>query len=199
MFPERGPCDPFAVMRAKRDPPDWAMVALGPKFVLSEETSKPVGAVAVIEAVRFVPLTVMDCEAEALPAVVEKAVKVPVVVMRGADGSTTVKEPELVPDSLPTVTVMGPVEAPTGTAAVRLEPLLNVTLVAAVPLKETVALEAKFVPVMVTEVPTEPEVGEMLVIVGAVEEEGETRPETTMSLPVPSPGPPLPLAASANE
>jgi hypothetical protein len=74
----------------------------------------------------------------------------------------------LVADSSPTVTVMGPVVAPEGTMAERLVLLVKVTLLEALPVKETVAFEAKFVPVMVTEVPTGPEVGEMLVMVGAV-------------------------------
>ena len=99
-----------------------------------------------------------------------KEVKLPVVERTGAPGMVTVKE-ALTADSLPTVTVMGPVVAPVGTMAVRLVLLVKVGVAANVPLKETVAFEAKFVPVMVTGVPTGPEVGEMLVIVGAVGED----------------------------
>jgi hypothetical protein len=50
--------------------------------------------------------------------------------------------------------------------------LLTVTPVAAVPPKNTVAPETKFVPVIVTEVPPDggPEVGDMLLIFGPVAE-----------------------------
>ncbi len=65
---------------------------------------------------------------------------------------------------------MGPLVAPAGTVTVMLVALPKVTLVEAVPLKDTVALAAKFVPVMVTESPTMPEVGLKEVIAGAVGE-----------------------------
>jgi len=63
------------------------------------------------------------------------------------------------------VTVMGPVVAPAGTVAVICVALLTVK-VAATPLKRTSVVPVKFVPVMVTEVPTGPDVGEKLVMVG---------------------------------
>jgi len=60
---------------------------------------------------------------------------------------------------------MGPVVAPPGTVAVIWVLLLTVK-VAATPLKRTSVVPVKFVPVMVTEVPTGPDVGEKLVMVG---------------------------------
>jgi hypothetical protein len=69
----------------------------------------------------------------------------------------------------PTVTTTLPVVAPVGTAAT-IDVLLQLVIdVAAVPLNVTVlvpCVEPKFVPVMVTEEPTAPEVGDKLVIVG---------------------------------
>jgi hypothetical protein len=127
-----------------------------------------------MSALRLVPVTPRLWEAEELPAVVEKGVKVPLVEIAGALGSVTVKDWELVADSSPTVTVMGPLVAPAGTVAVRLEVLVTEILVDAVPLKETVVFPAtKLFPVMVTDVPTWPVVGVMLVIVGAVGEEAD--------------------------
>ena len=52
-------------------------------------TSKPVGAVTVISAVRLLPLTVKLCWADAVPAQAVKAVSVPVVVMVGVGGAGT--------------------------------------------------------------------------------------------------------------
>jgi len=49
------------------------------------ETSKFVGAVTVIFAVRFAPVTLKFCAAEAVPAVAVKGFSVPVVVMEGPD------------------------------------------------------------------------------------------------------------------
>jgi len=55
MFPFRAPAVAVDAMRANRGPPDWAMVAVGPHVELFEETSKPVGAVALMEAERLLP------------------------------------------------------------------------------------------------------------------------------------------------
>ena len=49
------------------DPPDWVNVAVELKEVLSDETSNPAGAVAVILAVNPVPEIGKDCEAEDEP------------------------------------------------------------------------------------------------------------------------------------
>src|SRR5437667_11836682 len=66
----------------------------------------------------------------------------------------------------PTVTTTLPVVAPLGTDATMLVALQLVVL-AVVPLKVTVPVVPKFVPVMVTAVPTGPEVGFKLVMAGA--------------------------------
>jgi hypothetical protein len=82
----------------------------------------------------------------------------------------TVKLEELVAVPPGVVTLMGPVVAPEGTVAVILveeftvndaDTLLNVTDVVVKP------LPLKLVPLMVTEVPTGPEVGEKELMVGA--------------------------------
>ena len=80
----------------------------------------------------------------------------------------TLKLVELVAVWPPTVTVIAPVVAPEGTEVVMLVLVLVVT-VALVPLNITVlfaALALKFVPVIVTDVPTGPLVGLKLVMVG---------------------------------
>jgi hypothetical protein len=73
-------------------------------------------------------------------------------------------------DILETVTTTFPEVAPEGTVAVILVALQFVT-VAVVPLSVTALLpcdEPKFVPVIVIEVPMSPEVGDKLVILGAL-------------------------------
>jgi hypothetical protein len=70
----------------------------------------------------------------------------------------------------PTVTTTLPVVAPLGTAAVMLDALQAVTL-AAVPLNFSVLVPCvvpKLVPAMVTDLPTEPDVGESEVMEGVV-------------------------------
>src|SRR5947208_10017433 len=72
----------------------------------------------------------------------------------------------------PTLTTTLPVVAPVGTGAT-IEVALQLVGVAAVPLKVTVLLPwvaPKFEPAMVTEVPTGPEVGDRLVMLGAAED-----------------------------
>jgi len=69
----------------------------------------------------------------------------------------------------PTVTTTLPVVAPVGTGAVMLV-LVQFVGVASVPLKRTALVPCvapKLVPVMITEVPTAPEVGESVVMLGA--------------------------------
>jgi hypothetical protein len=81
----------------------------------------------------------------------------------------TVKLPLLVAVVPPTVTFILPLVAPAGTVVTSCVEVAEVTT-AAVPLKETPSLagvELKFVPVIVTEVPTAPLVGVKLEIVGA--------------------------------
>src|SRR5437879_9844352 len=70
----------------------------------------------------------------------------------------------------PTVTITLPVVAPVGTETMMLV-LLQLVGVAVVPLKRTVLVPCvapKFAPVIVTAVPTGPEVGDRLVMLGAV-------------------------------
>lgn len=85
-------------------------------------------------------------------------------------GGVTVKPTPLLATP-PTVTTTLPVVAPEGTGARMLVPVQLVG-VAAVPLKLAVlvpCVDPKFVPVIVTDVPTAPEVGERLVMVGGKE------------------------------
>ena len=88
-----------------------------------------------------------------------------------ADAVVTVKLLVLVPVKPPTVTLTVPVVAPDGTMAVMLVAVgVPVILVTVVPLNFTVLLAAvvlKFVPVIMTDVPTGPLVGLKLVTVGA--------------------------------
>lgn len=89
-------------------------------------------------------------------------------VMVGAAATVTVKSPELVAVCPPTSTVIFPVAALVGTDVVILVAELPVTE-AAIPLNLTmllVVVALKLVPVMVTEVPTEPFVGEKDDILG---------------------------------
>jgi hypothetical protein len=85
---------------------------LAPPF----DTSKPEGAITVTSPVRFAPLTVKVCGAEAVPAVVLKADNVPVVVTDG--GGTTVPLTATVWLVAPVLdTVILPEAAPTGAVA----------------------------------------------------------------------------------
>src|SRR5438270_166143 len=84
-------------------------------------------------------------------------------------GRTTVKGEPLL-DCPPTVTTTSPVVAPVGTVTVMLVALHAVAVPAEVPLKVTVLVPCvapKFVPVMMIDTPTAPEVWLKLVIVGA--------------------------------
>jgi hypothetical protein len=89
------------------------------------------------------------------------------LLMLGA--ATTVNEEPLLATPL-TVTTTFPVVAPVGTVAtIDVAPQLPI-VVAVVPLNFTVlvpCVEPKFVPVIVTEAPTAPVVGDRLVMVGA--------------------------------
>ena len=76
----------------------------------------------------------------------------------------------------PTATTTLPVVAPAGTEATMLV-ALQLVGVAGVPLKEIVPCVApKFVPVIVTEVPTGPELGLTLVMLGVVGETVKFKP-----------------------
>jgi hypothetical protein len=88
MLPDFAPFGAEALMRTETvplaDPPLCVIVAVPPKVAPSLATSNPVGAVTVMLAVRFVPVTLNVCAAEAVPAVVVNDVKVPVVLIVGA-------------------------------------------------------------------------------------------------------------------
>ena len=75
------------------------------------------------------------------------------------------KEPELEPPPAGAVTLMVPEEAPAGTVAVIRVTVLTVN-VADTPLKRTAEALRKFAPLMVTELPTVPLVGEILEMAG---------------------------------
>lgn len=109
------------------------------------------------EAPKFVPVIVTEVPTE--PDVGDR------LVMLGL----AVKGTPLLASPL-TVTTTLPVVAPLGSGTTMLV-ALQLVGVAAVPLNVTVLLpcaEAKFVPVIVTEVPTGPEAGLMLVMLGAI-------------------------------
>lgn len=101
---------------------------------------------------KFIPVIVTD--APTAPELIER------VVMLGVSVNVT---PLL--DRLLTVTTTEPVVAPLGTGATMLV-VLQLVGVAVVPLKVTVPVDPKLVPVIVTEVPTTPEAGERLVMLG---------------------------------
>jgi len=81
--------------------------------------------------------------------------------------AVTVNEPELLTDPPGVATAILPVVAPVGTVAVIEVAELTVNMVAAVPLNLTTVAPVRFVPVIVTVVPTGPLVGVKEDIVGA--------------------------------
>ena len=110
-------------------------------------------------APKFVPVIVTD-----VPTAPDVGVR---LVMVGG-GTVTVKLTPLLATP-PTVTTTLPVVAPVGTGTAMLV-ALQLVGVAAVPLNVTVLVPCvapKFVPVIVTDVPTAPDVGVKLVMVGA--------------------------------
>ena len=109
-----------------------------------------------------------DCAADAVPTTVLNAVNVPPVTLTAAaPASVTVKSVALVAVVCPaTSTVILPVVAPLGTVAV-IEVAVETVIVPAVPLNLTVG-EEKFDPLIVTLVPTAPELGLNPLIVGTV-------------------------------
>jgi hypothetical protein len=109
---------------------------------------------------KFVPLIVTEVPTE--PDVGDS----PLI----AGGGTTVKVTPLLAEP-PTVTITFPVVAPVGTGTT-IEVALQLLGVADVPLKVTVLVPwvaPKFVPLIVMEVPTTPDVGERLLMAGADE------------------------------
>jgi hypothetical protein len=165
----------------------------------------PVGTVATIEVapqlvtVAVVPLKLTDPEPcvapKFAPAIVTDAPTAPEVgdtlVMLGA--ATTVKLTPLLATPLAFTTTL-PVVAPVGTVAT-IEVAPQLVTVAVVPLKVTVLepwLEPKFVPAIVTDAPTAPEVGDTLVMLGAATTVNDTPllafpPTVTTTFPVVAP------------
>src|SRR5437773_3478413 len=82
--------------------------------------------------------------------------------------SPTVKLPALLAVPPEVVTLIGPLVAPAGTVTVIAVAELTVKL-ALVPLNSTAVAPVKFVPLIVTVVPTDPLAGVTLVIVGGLE------------------------------
>jgi hypothetical protein len=130
------------------------------RIELAESTMKPALTVLKVTAVaplRFVPLIVTMVPTGPLVGVK--------LVMVGA-GVVTVKLVVLLTVPPDVVTLMGPVVAPLGTVA-EIEVEEVTVKLALVPLNRTAVAPVKFVPLIVTLVPTGPLVGEKLVIVGA--------------------------------
>ena len=90
------------------------------KLAPSVETSKLVGAVIMTLPVRFAPLTVKVCAAEAVPCVAENAASVPVTVIAGG-GTTMPPTPTVLLVAPPLETVMFPLGEPTFAAVRRTE------------------------------------------------------------------------------
>jgi hypothetical protein len=86
-------------------------------------------------------------------------------MLRSCDAPVTVKLVGLVAVPPGVVTLMGPVVAPSGTVATISVGVFDV-IVAVIPLNVTEVAPARFVPVMVTEVPAAPELGLNDVMVG---------------------------------
>jgi hypothetical protein len=110
-----------------------------------------------VAPVRFVPVMVTE-----VPTGPEVGVNEVIV---GTEAAPTVKFVALVAVPLAVVTVIGPVVAPVGTV-VTICVAVFVVIVAVVPLNFTEVAPVRFVPVMVTEVPTGPKVGVNDVMVG---------------------------------
>lgn len=140
----------------------------------------PVGTVAVICVAEFTvnvavtPLNLTEVVVKPVPlkfvpvitTVLPTGPKVgvnEVIVGRGA--AFTVKLVALIPVPLEVVTLIGPLVAPVGTVVTICVAVLEV-IVAVTPLNFTEVAPERFVPVIVTVVPTDAEVGEKDVIVG---------------------------------
>ena len=118
----------------------------------------------------WVPKRTEPCTEPNDPAIVTILPPGPLVGLRleieGPD-VLTVKVPEEVAVPTGVVTEIAPEMAAAGTVAVICVALFTVNVVAEMPLNLTAVAPVKFVPVIVTPVPTGPLVGAKLVIVGA--------------------------------
>ena len=172
-------------------------------FTIRLPVVAPVGTVATIEVALQLPIVVAAVplkltepvpwvEPKFVPVIVTDAPTAPVVgdtlVMLGA--ATTVNDTPLLFTPLALTTTL-PVVAPVGTVAtIDVAPQLPI-VVAAVPLNLTVPVpwvKPKFVPVIVTDAPTAPVVGDRLVMLGAATTVNDTPllalpPTVIMTLP----------------
>src|SRR5438132_1513884 len=151
------------------------LLAIPPTVTTTLPVVAPLGTDAtMLVALQLVVLAVVPLKVtvpvvpKLVPVMVTAVPTGPVVgfslVMAGADEVTVKFTPLLA--TPPTVTTTFPVVAPLGTDATMLVALQLVVL-AAVPLKVTAPVVPKFVPVMVTAVPTGPVRGFRLVLAGA--------------------------------
>ena len=161
-----------------------ALVAVPPDVVTrSSPVVAPVGTVACIVVaeltVKLVALTPLNVTAVApvkfVPVIVTVLPTGPlvgvklVIVGGGGGGASTVNVLALVAVPPGVVTRSSPVVAPAGTGARMVVAESTVKLVALTPLNVTAVAPVKFVPVIVTVLPTGPLVGVKPVIVGAFE------------------------------
>jgi hypothetical protein len=140
----------------------------------------PVGTVAVIIVEEFTTndasVSLNRTAVAPMSDVPERVIEAPTGPSDGlndviAGGDATVNCPGLTPSPLRFVTMMGPVEAPLGTVVVNC--LLELIVKpAGVPLNVTPIVSANFRPLIVTDVPTDPDVGLNEVTDGASGDEG---------------------------
>jgi hypothetical protein len=155
-----------------------ALLAVPAEVVtLIDPLEAPAGTVAVIVVAEFtVKLALVPLNRTALAPVkfvplmltLVPTGPLPGVKLEIVGGLMTVKLPVLLAVPPAVVTLIGPVAAPAGTVAVIAVAELTVKL-ALVPLNRTAVAPVKFVPLMVTLVPTGPLPGVKLAIVGGLE------------------------------
>ena len=138
--------------------PVGTLAVIRPSFATLKLADVPLNR-TLVAPVKWLPLMVTEVPTTPLDG--EK------LLIVGADPPVTVKFDALVavPDGV--VTVILPVVAPVGTAAV-IRPSFATLKLADVPLNRTLVAPVKWLPLMVTDVPTAPLDGEKLLIVGAV-------------------------------
>lgn len=161
--------------------PAGVVTAIGPLLA-------PDGTVAVIWVselnvkLALVPLKVTAvAPVNPVPVIVTEVPTGPLDGEKPVTLSETVKLTELVAVPAAVVIATGPVVAPDGTLAVIRVSESTVSVIALVLLKETTLAAVKPVPVIVTDVPVAPLVGEKLVIVGP----DRTSSNAPLSQPVP--------------
>ena len=137
------------------------VVAPGGTVTVSDvaETTLNDGAGVLLNVTAVTPSKLVPVMVTVVPTVPDVGVNLVTV------GAGTVKLVPAVPVPTAVVTLMGPVVAPAGTVALT-DVAVLVTIVAGAPLKVTTVALPIFVPVMVTLLPTAPEIGVKLEIVG---------------------------------